>query len=83
MKLSRSVKHTIRMGQYESLVFEAGVEIDTDDLPPGCTDPAATADDIMQLTLDGILKTDLELAEAALDEDSYLPTWNENKKDGK
>lgn len=75
MKLSRTVKHTIRMGQYESLVFEAGVELDDVEAGP-------LTEELMQLTLDGLLKQDLELAEAALDEDSYLPTWNENKKDG-
>ena len=76
MILKRSVKHTIRMGQYESIVLEAHAELDTDQF-------AGDERELLQTTLDALLKEDLELAEAALDEDSYLPTWNENKKDDK
>lgn len=75
MKLSRSVKHTIRMGQYESIVLEAGVELDT-----STETGSMPVEEFMQIELDTLLKEDLELAEAALEDDSYLPTWNENKK---
>lgn len=70
MIITRIIRHTIRTGQYESVVVEAGVTLDTDELGDD-EDAIETAQEI----LDEALKRDLkEVRELAAD-GSYIHDW--------
>lgn len=70
MIIHRSIKHTIRTGQYESVVVEAGVTIDTSELGDK-EDAVETSQEI----LDELIKLDLREATALAEAGSYIKEW--------
>jgi hypothetical protein len=72
LKLTRTRRFTVNMGNYESFVTEAIVEVD------GFT--IEEADKKADYLLDEALKSDLQYAAKLSNvKDTYILTWNEEK----
>lgn len=71
MKVTRSVKHHINMGNYEWTEIEASIEADVPDkLTPDITKQ-------IDGTLEKLIRSDLAEAVRLGDDDSYITQWRD------